>query len=1063
LRTGRTIGPFLRRPPGRGSRLTVGVFVVLICLHTAARAGAASGASERAGVQSPVDQRVPGVLVGLVAAAALVILAAVISVVRRHHAPSADREAAAGGVAAHVPAAVRDPTTNTSTRVSVMRTVAVAVIGAGFTVIALGAARQIMHLIWRPSEVGRMLDAGVSLAVDFPARFAVLVLLSVVLMLTAEYHPRALLYGSIMFWIAIGWVGVGAYALVLLDVGSRPALAVLLAVGAAVTVAMLVRGSLRAWPREQPMGDAPAAGRGRAVLPTLVGVVGGVLAVRASIEAVTQWDAVVTNVSFARDWLQSLPGLPHAAGPSAGAEVSYNQPALFPAIGVAVSAPLHLGVEGVVRLISPLAALTVLAALRVIGARSGLAAWVPSMFLLGSTLFVAYAQWPTVYLLVLVFLVLAAGRLVADRRLLPATAALIGLAAGAALIGVFLAAILLGAYLGCTAGVRAGRPRVAAFRRNAAVIALLTGPLALVVVASLDHTRSLLFPWVTWPHGRHLLPQPEWASSRHVLVANLYGHPNVDLGDYLRASRGILTSGALAPGSLVAGFVVVAACAAATAVGRPVVRFGVALAFVASLLLVSLQLVRLGNFLPVTVLAAMAIGMVVSSEVVGHQPVARVAAAIAVAACLASGVAYAVAGPGDRTSTASTDYRRNRVSAFETARAAADSRRRLDAVFGGDARAWRDIAALDAAGIAVGSFDVRHYYSEYRAPLQLDGLAGTSVGGASAVAVAHGLTSRGIDAVFVPSTFWEPGAGRSPLADLSPVALWVGAPSLRAVRVYLPDEDVSYPSVLYGVGTEGARRVGALLRTPAFSVAGPLSSRTIARPGGFAFAGVLGRGLHWRVAAPVTEANGPALRFSTGDLNVAPEVTVQEPRTPTLFEPATFVDCTHVPGWARRSTLDVFVPGSTLGFATLDVAGRPGARGSFSGQVVRTSGPVLVHACGDPAGVPGGVFPSGVASERIVVDLSRARKRPALSFDYRDDGRGQISFTTRDEFHQRWLPGLPVLERCGSGRWLHARLPLPWPTPLRTRVDIQPIVDGRNLTVRRLSLVADAPPSVPRC
>jgi hypothetical protein len=999
---------------------------------------------------------VPGVLVGLIAAAALVVLAAVVSVVRRLHASPADRKAAAQ-VAAHLPTAGRESSTIASTRTSALWIGAVAVIGVGFAVIALGAVHQIAHLLWRPSEVRRMLDALISLAADFPVRFCVLMVLSVALMLAAEYRPRALLECAVAVWIAVGWIGVGAYALGLVDLGSRPVLTVLLAVGAAVTIAVLVHASRQAPPRDQPTDW------GRAVLPTVVGLAGGLLAVRASIEAVSQWDAVVTNVSFARDWLHSLPGLPQAAGPSAGAEVSYNQPALFPAIGVAVSAPLHLGVADIARLISPLAALTVLATLRVIGARSGLAAWAPSMFLLGSTLFVAYAQWPTVYLLVLVFLVLAAARLVADRRLRPATAALIGLAAGTALIGAFFAAILLGAYLGLARALRAEKPRLRELRGVAVRIALLAGPLALVVAASLHRTRSLFFPWVTWPRGGHLLPQPEWVSAEHVLVANVYGHPNVDLGDYLQAVRGIATSGALAPGSLMAAIVLIAGCAVATAFGRPALRFGAAVALTASLLLVSVQLVRLGNFLPVAVLAAMAIGMVAGSEIVRRRPVLRVAAAIAAVACVASGVAYAVAGPGDRTSTASTDYRGNRVSAFETAQAAADARRRLDTAFGGDARAWRDIARLNAAGVAVGTFDVRNYVPGYRAALQLDGLAGTSVGGTSAAAVADSLAADGIEAVFVPSRLWEPGLDRSPLADLSPVALWVGAPPLRAARVYLPDEGVGYPSVLYGVGKEGVRRIKRLLRTPAFSVQGPLSSRTTVRPGGFAFSGLLGGERHWRVGVPVTEVGGSALRFTTGDVNVAPDVKVQEPRTPTLFEPATFVDCTRVPQWARRSTLDVVVPGSTLGFAMLDVIGLPRARGSFGGQVVRASGPVLVRACGDPTGVRGGVFPPGEASDWIVVDLSHAGKRPVLSVDYRDDGRGQVSFMTRDEFHQPLRPGLPGVERCGSGRWLHARLPLPRPTPSRRRVDIRPVVAGNDLTVRRLSLVPDAPPLIPRC
>ena len=107
----------------------------------------------------------------------------------------------------------------------------------------------------------------------------------------------------------------------------------------------------------------------------------------------------------------------------------------------------------------------------------------------------------------------------------------------------------------------------------------------------------------------------------------------------------------------------------------------------------------------------------------------------------------------------------------------------------------------------MGTFDVRSYYSRYRPALQLDGLAGAAVGGQSGLEVARRLKDGGIDAVFVPSVFWEPGAARNPLADLAPVALWVGAPSLRAVRVYLPDENVTYPSVLYGVGAAGVRRI----------------------------------------------------------------------------------------------------------------------------------------------------------------------------------------------------------------------------------------------------------------
>ena len=160
---------------------------------------------------------------------------------------------------------------------------------------------------------------------------------------------------------------------------------------------------------------------------------------RASIEPVTEWDAVIYHVSFARDWIDSLPGLPHAAGPSVGAELSYNYPALFPSVSVVLAGALHLGVGAVARLVSPLAAITVLAVLRAVRPSALFAGWAAPMFLLGSTFFVAYGQWPTAYMLMTVLIVLAVARLVSERRLTPATALCIGLAAATGLIGVVFA------------------------------------------------------------------------------------------------------------------------------------------------------------------------------------------------------------------------------------------------------------------------------------------------------------------------------------------------------------------------------------------------------------------------------------------------------------------------------------------------------------------------------------------------------------------------------------------------------------------------------------------------
>ena len=212
---------------------------------------------------------------------------------------------------------------------------------------------------------------------------------------------------------------------------------------------------------------------------------------RASIEPVTEWDAAIYHVSFARDWIASLPGLPHAAGQSVGAELSYNYPALFPSISVAFAGALHVGVGSVARIMSPLAAITVLAVLRAVGPSALFAGWAGSMFLLGSTFFVAYGAWPTAYMLMTVLIVLAVARLVVERRLTLATALCIGLVAETGLIGIAFALVVLVAFFGVGLARRApGRtdrhvPSVSRAVGAVGAAVLLAAPLGVVVVGSL--------------------------------------------------------------------------------------------------------------------------------------------------------------------------------------------------------------------------------------------------------------------------------------------------------------------------------------------------------------------------------------------------------------------------------------------------------------------------------------------------------------------------------------------------------------------------------------------------
>ena len=645
--------------------------------------------------------------------------------------------------------------------------------------------------------------------------------------------------------------------------------------GAGVVVAVLVARLPLLQPGDPGRFTRPeGSARRRPVLPVAVGLVGGLLAVRASIEPVTEWDALIYHVSFARDWIASLPGSTRRRTVG-GCGALVQLPGALPVDQRRVRGRAYRRRQ--LRRADHLTACgdhgpgcpSRRGAVRALSGLGG------SMFLLGSTFFVAYGAWPTAYMLMTVLIVLAVARLVVERRLTLATALCIGLAAETGLIGIAFALVVLVAFFGVGLARRStGRtdrqvPSASRAVGAVGVAVLLAAPLGVVVVGSLRRTGGVLFPWLTWPRAADLLPSLYWKATQHEILANSYGQFGAAVGSFGKALVGIAGSGLLAPGGIALQLLIVAACAVAYAQRRGALLAGVAVLAGAVVLFVALELVWLRYFVPMSVAAAAGLGAALGAlrERRGGRVELIAYSAAVVAACLsvASGVAYALAGPNDRTYTAKIDYRTERYSAFEAAGPAANSRQRRLLVYGDDSRAWDDIDRLDAAGVGVGTFDIRNYYAPYVPRLQLDGLAGAAITGTTGAAVARQLKSRHIDAVFVPSWFWEPGAARHPLADRSPVASWVGVPALRAVRVYLPDPNVTYPSVLYIVGSTSSarRRVSSLLRSPTFSVAGALSTRRTIVRGGFAVSGPLGGPLHWRIAAPVTEIGGPSIRLTT--------------------------------------------------------------------------------------------------------------------------------------------------------------------------------------------------------
>src|SRR5262249_13373518 len=261
-----------------------------------------------------------------------------------------------------------------------------------------------------------------------------------------------------------------------------------------------------------------------------------------------------------------------------------------------------------------------------------------------------------------------------------ATALCIGLAAATGWIGTVLGAMIVAAYSAWWASgwLRAVRPR-GRFRPQLSEATikglLLAVPLGVVVVSSVRRTGGLFFPWVTWPHAAHLLPSPYWWATQREILANSYGQFDAQVGTFLDPVVGIARSGLLTPGGLAVQGVIVAAATLAFARGRNALLAAVGLVVASLVLLVLFELVWLRYYLPVVVAAAAGLGAAVGLLRGRTGKVERLAYAGAIVAAslsTASGLAYAVAGPNDRTYTAKMDYQTERASPFERARQAAD-------------------------------------------------------------------------------------------------------------------------------------------------------------------------------------------------------------------------------------------------------------------------------------------------------------------------------------------------------------------------------------------------------
>ena len=701
------------------------------------------------------------------------------------------------------------------------------------------------------------------------------------LMLAAEYRPRGLVLVSTAVWVSVGVAGTGAYLLSTLDAGTRWAFAMLL--GASVVVAVLVRAppapatreprALRSAGRVGPEASCPSRRRSawseacsRCGLRSSRSPSGTPSSTTSASRATGSPPFPGFHTPPDRRWVRSS----RTTTRRSSRRSASRSRARFTSASARSRGSSH----------------------RLRRSRSWLSfapwgrprsspGWAGPMFLLGSTFFVAYGAWPTAYMLMTVLIVLAVARLVVERRLTLATALCIGLVAETGLIGVVFALVVLVAYLrsrarggarsavagrrvrsappggvGCRRGSASGRPARGRRRRerttdgrHALPVADLARRRASSAVALLERHPARDPRQLVRPVRRRRSEVPQAARrDRRVGPPRSRGYRSA--GADRRRLRSLPTLGAAVRSSR-----------ARPRSPEP------------SLVFVVLELVWLRYFVPMSAAAAVGLGVAMGALRERRRP----------------GRADRVLGGRCRRLPERGQRRRvrprrperphlhgeDRITEWSGIRRSKQQARPQTA----DRTDGSSTETIRAPGTTSTARCSRRRRRHVRHPELLLALRPAPPAGRLGGCRDHGNHGSGGRA-----TAEEPrhrcrirpvvvlGAGRSPPPARRSISggVWVGAPALRALRVYLPDSNVTYPSVLYTVGSTPSfrRRVGSLLGSPAFSVGGPLDSKED-RPRRFAVSGPLGGPLHWRIAAPVTERGGPSIRLTTGTSRLA--------------------------------------------------------------------------------------------------------------------------------------------------------------------------------------------------
>jgi hypothetical protein len=553
------------------------------------------------------------------------------------------------------------------------------------------------------------------------------------------------------------------------------------------------------------------------------------IAFRAALTPVVEWDSTVYHSALARLWYLERPHPPVISGPSLGTEISANYPPLFPASGLVLDLVAGRVTDIGLRLESPLMfAGLVLLIFQFSKAYFGrAAAYLASFLACTAPLLTLYANWSTSYLLttslgfVAVLTLICALEAPTRSRGFLAVGLLLGLCVLSSFYGWLFVLIVL--IIGALGGVPSRQQT-----RQALVVATSFACVAAVwLVRNWIDLGDPVYP-LTIPllHGRGLTG-PVWNATQHELSsnANSYwtgshsllrlrqlltelfdGHlvtigtlpalalPFLKVGDR-RASRAIVVAIAVLLGAeLLPGWFWLRALLPAV----PFLAIGAGAALAA--LLERAKGAWAGSSVPTK-------GVRIIWPACGYGAVVALCLATVILGS-ATAAAIVLVGPGQQTWVTGELPGTNFFASDQTLGSRTGS---LWTVFGGDYEAWVWLNRHLGSG-RLATFDIRNYYLNNPGSIfYLDGAEAQALYRLRTAAQALAFLRRAnVRYIFVPSWAIGPTPTRDPAVNLLPLTRLLGGQDFPLVADFAVTDSIPLSSV-YSVGPSELGRQAALL------------------------------------------------------------------------------------------------------------------------------------------------------------------------------------------------------------------------------------------------------------